>query len=159
MKCVISIDMQNGIGMSNRIPWHIPLDLKRFRELTSNSTLLMGSNTFFSLPINKRPLPGNDRKSIVITRRPFDAKFDPYRSFENLHITTWYDLRVDDNMTVIGGADIFDLFFNEITTLYLTVVRSTYPCDRFLKFNWNDWIIVERQSFVDHEYYVLHKKL
>ena len=65
MKCIIATDMYNGIGKNNTLPWKNSKDLNRFRELTENSTMVMGSKTFFSLPINKRPLPGKYRKSIV----------------------------------------------------------------------------------------------
>lgn len=48
------------------LPWHIPEDMKHFRELTKNSVVIMGKNTYFSLPEKFRPLPG--RRNIVFTR-------------------------------------------------------------------------------------------
>lgn len=158
MKCVMSMDERFGIGAFNRLPWSIPSDLARFKNLTKNATIVMGSKTFFSLPINRRPLPGEYRISIVLTRNPSDSKFDPYRSCRNLHIVRPGELVRDPNMIVIGGSEVFDLLSNDIDTMHLTVVRSTYACDTFLNFDWRHWNTVEVQEWNDHVYYVLERK-
>ncbi|WP_310795909.1 dihydrofolate reductase [Herbiconiux daphne] len=56
------------IGDQGAIPWHLPEDLARFRELTAGSTVVMGRRTWDSLPERFRPLPG--RTNIVVTRQP-----------------------------------------------------------------------------------------
>jgi len=153
----MSMDERGGIGISNRLPWHIPSDLVRFKQLTQGTTVVMGSKTFFSLPINKRPLPGGNRTSIVLTRDPSDFKFDSYRNHPNLHIITLDQFSYDDNMIIIGGAEVFDLFFNYINVFHLSVIKSTYECDCFLNVRWDDWIVSEFQEYTDHTYYVLLK--
>ena len=60
------MDKQCLIGSNQALPWHIPEDMKRFRELTTGYAVLMGKNTYFSLPEKVRPLP--NRRNIVITR-------------------------------------------------------------------------------------------
>ena len=151
------MDEKGGIGISNRLPWHIPSDLVRFKQLTQNSTLVMGSKTFFSLPINKRPLPDGNRTSIVLTRDPSDSKFDPYRHHSNLHIVTLEQFLPDENMIVIGGSEVFDLFYKDIHVLHLSVIKSTYDCDCFLNLKWTDWQVFEKQEYNDHTYYILKK--
>jgi dihydrofolate reductase len=63
---ILAMDEHCLIGSHQSLPWHIPEDMKRFRELTTGHTVLMGKNTYFSLPEKVRPLP--NRRNIVITR-------------------------------------------------------------------------------------------
>ena len=60
---------RNGvIGNNNALPWHLPEDLKHFKELTTGHAVIMGRKTWESLPARFRPLPG--RQNIVVTRDP-----------------------------------------------------------------------------------------
>jgi dihydrofolate reductase len=63
---ILAMDEHCLIGSNQSLPWHIPEDMKRFREFTTGYTVLMGKNTYFSLPEKVRPLP--NRRNIVITR-------------------------------------------------------------------------------------------
>lgn len=160
MRCVLAMDARGGIGHHGVLPWHNSEDLKRFRTLTDASTMVMGSKTFFSLPINKRPLPGNSRKSIVLTFNPNHTKFDPYRNFENLRIThaDTFDQDPDrDTAIVIGGADIFRKFQPDIQTLHLSVFRGDYQCDTFVRVDFSEWTVLHQEEYHDHTYYVLKK--
>jgi dihydrofolate reductase len=163
MKCIIATDMYNGIGKNNTLPWKNTNDLKRFRELTENSTMLMGAKTFFSLPINKRPLPGEHRKSIVLTFDPYAHKFENYKSCKNLQIMTidqfneTYTKDEQNEMMLIGGSQMFNLFFEDIHTLYLTVILGNYHCDTFVKMNVEDWKIYKHEKYEDSEYFILKK--
>ena len=66
---IVAMDDKRGIGKNNRLPWHIPEDLKRFKKLTSGHTIIMGRKTFESiLSYTGKPLP--DRINMVITRNP-----------------------------------------------------------------------------------------
>ena len=65
------MDHARLIGSNNSLPWHIPEDLRRFREFTTGYTVLMGKNTYFSLPEKVRPLP--NRRTIVMTRGQIDG--------------------------------------------------------------------------------------
>jgi len=163
MKCIFATDMYNGIGKNNTLPWKNIRDLKRFREMTENSTMVMGSKTFFSLPINKRPLPGKCRKSIVLTFDPHASKFENYKDCGNLKIMTFdcfletYTKAERNEMMLIGGSEMFNLFFEDIRTLYLTVVLGNYHCDQFLKVNIQDWKICKHDKYEDSEYFILKK--
>ncbi len=75
---IVAIDKNNLIGNNNSLPWNYPEDLKYFREITLNKTVLMGKNTFISiLNRNNKPLP--KRKNIVVSHDK-NLKFD----FENV---------------------------------------------------------------------------
>ena len=65
---IVAIAENNGIGKNNDLLWHISADLKRFKQITLDHTVIMGKNTFLSLPV--RPL--KNRRNIVITDNPSD---------------------------------------------------------------------------------------
>lgn len=76
---ILAMDHSLLIGSKNGLPWHIPEDLKRFKELTTGEIVVMGRNTYFSLPEKFRPLP--NRRNIVITRTEIDS-IESYRSID-----------------------------------------------------------------------------
>lgn len=65
---IVAADLRNGIGIRNTLPWHLSDDLKRFKAITSENVVIMGRNTWFSLP--KRPLP--NRQNVVLTLEPLN---------------------------------------------------------------------------------------
>lgn len=83
MKITAILAMTNDgiIGKNNSLPWDIPEDLKRFKELTTNQIVIMGRNTFFSLPEKFRPLP--NRRNIVFSSEKI-ADVETVESFEEL---------------------------------------------------------------------------
>jgi dihydrofolate reductase len=129
---------ENGvIGRENTIPWHLPADLNRFRQRTTGHHIIMGRTTFESIG---RPLPG--RTSIVITHT---LDFDP----EGAHAAPNLDnaLRLaeaDDEVFVIGGAQIYRLALPRADRLYLTIVHAAVPGDTYFPpFDPDDWRLVE----------------
>tara|TARA_Y100000389_G_scaffold205133_1_gene263766 strand:+ start:2495 stop:3001 length:507 start_codon:yes stop_codon:yes gene_type:complete len=167
MKCIVAHDNKFGIGKNNKLPWNIPEDLKRFRKLTEHSTMIMGSKTFFSLPINKRPLPGKYRKSIVITYEPNDSKFDEYRKTENLFVYTMdefmtkYTSNQRDDMFVIGGSEIIKLFKPLIREIHVTRVFGDFQCDTFIRVDelTSTWEMTVHEEYKDHDYSVYKMKI
>ena len=125
----VAIAENNAIGKDNRLPWHLPEDLKRFKALTMGKTMIMGRNTFESLP---GLLPG--RQHIIITR---DISFKPGSNHEN--ITVAHDLpavlagyqHTDEEAFVIGGADIYAQALPFCQKLYLTIVHQSFEGDAF----------------------------
>ncbi len=69
------------IGNSGTLPWHIPADLKHFKEITDGGIVVMGKNTYLSLPETYRPLP--NRRNIVLSRSGFD-EIESYSSIEEM---------------------------------------------------------------------------
>ena len=113
---------QNGvIGRDGTLPWHIPADLKRFKELTMNTVMVMGRRTFESLP---GLLPG--RRHVVLTR-------DPYWRAEGAQVAHDIEealtLGAGQPVSVIGGADIFRLFLPLADRIELTEVLAEVPGD------------------------------
>jgi dihydrofolate reductase len=112
----------NGvIGKDNRLPWHIPGDLKRFKQLTMGSAMIMGRKTFDSLP---GILPG--RRHIVMTR-------DPEWKLEGVEVARDVDSAIllagTEPISVIGGAAIFELFEPLADKIELTEVIAEVDGD------------------------------
>ena len=116
---------QNGvIGRGGTLPWHIPADLKRFKELTMGSAMVMGRKTFESLP---GLLPG--RRHIVFTR---DREWNAEGTEVAHSVEEALELAGDERISVIGGADIFRLFLPRAQRIELTEVLAEIEGDTFM---------------------------
>ena len=116
---------QNGvIGRGGKLPWHLPADLKRFKALTMGSVMVMGRKTFDSLP---GLLPG--RRHVVLTR-------DPNWSADGAEIARSVEEALElargERVSVIGGAEIFDLFLPLADRIELTEVLENVPGDTIM---------------------------
>ena len=116
---------QNGvIGRGGTLPWHIPADLKRFKALTMGTAMIMGRKTFESLP---GLLPG--RRHIVLTRdRQWRAEGAEVVHNAEEALSAAGELPV----TIIGGAEIFDLFLPVTRRIEMTEVLADVEGDTFL---------------------------
>ena len=113
---------QNGvIGRDGKLPWHLPADLRRFKDLTMGTVMVMGRKTFDSLP---GLLPG--RRHVVLTR-------DPRWCADGAHVAHDIEealtLAGGQPISVIGGADIFSLFLPLADRIELTEVLAEVPGD------------------------------
>ena len=116
---------ENGvIGRDGKLPWHLPADLKHFKTLTMGSAMVMGRKTFGSLP---GLLPG--RRHIVLTRdRAWKAE-----GAEVAHdLEAALRLAGGEPISVIGGADIFELFLPVADRIELTEVLEDVSGDTFI---------------------------
>lgn len=154
MKLIIACDPNGGIGYQNRLPWsNIQGDLPRFKRLTSGKTVIMGRNTWDSLP--KKPLPG--RINIVVSTRPLEAEYDNVIRASELN--NWN--RPDDvEFWLIGGAKLISSYWKEIDEIHLTKVYDHYTCDTFI-----DLLYIEAnftrtwsEVFPDHRYEIWKRK-
>lgn len=131
VKAILAVDRCNGgIGYQNKLPWSLPCDLKRFKQLTWGQTIVMGVSTAQSL---KKPLPG--RNNIVITRTATfnmradlvalrDAGFD-IRHADELIGASLADWAVDGgDVWVIGGVGLYDNYGDHITEWHVTLVEA-----------------------------------
>ena len=114
------------IGSKNGLPWHIPEDMKRFKEFTTGGIVVMGRNTYLSLPERFRPLP--NRRNIVITRTPIEG-VECCSSIE-LFITSMQKERVEQ-VWLIGGASLYDQFFAQwlVDRVELTLLDGVHEWD------------------------------
>ena len=148
MKLIIACDPNGGIGYENRLPWtNIQGDLPRFKRLTDGHPVIMGRNTWDSLP--KKPLP--NRINIVVTTRPFEQE----------GVTCVNDIMDhSDFYWLIGGARLVNQCWQYINEVHLTKVYDHYTCDTFIDLVYLEANFVRTWSemFPDHRYEIWKRK-
>lgn len=136
---IVAIAENNAIGKDNRLLWHIPGDLKRFKKITSGHTVIMGKRTYESLPL--RPLP--NRTNIVITDVPGElipGCLMAYSIEDAMNICN-----KDEENFVIGGESVYRQFLPLADKLYLTVIRKPFEADAFFpEINFDEWKLIEK---------------
>ncbi len=154
---VVAMDETGGIGKNNHLPeWKIKEDLDFFRNLTIGHTVVMGMNTFLSLPLRRRPLP--NRFNIVITRDPKKySSFYPEVHFINLDTNKNISECIPNEyktgkIFIIGGSQIYDLFLDVCDAIYITHIKGDYGCNVKLDLHkytsWeNKTELVEKSNF------------
>jgi dihydrofolate reductase len=120
---VVAIDRAGGIGVDNRLPWHLPEDLAHFKRVTSGHAILMGRRTFDSIG---RPLP--NRRNIVITRNA-DWACPGVQTCASLPEAL--RLVAGSPAFIIGGAQIFSESMELVEQLIVTEIDKTFECDTF----------------------------
>jgi dihydrofolate reductase len=136
LSIIVAIAEDNGIGFKNELLAHISNDLKRFKEITAGSTVVMGRNTWLSLP--KRPLP--KRQNIVITNINSE-KFEGAEMAESIEGAIAICPENAESF-VIGGAMVYKQFFELADKLYITHIHKTFEADTFFpKIDLNVWKI------------------
>ncbi len=154
-KIIVAAVAENGvIGQDDDIPWHYPEDLKHFREVTMGHPVVMGSNTYRSLPDDYRPLPG--RTNIVLTRSEMDAD-ESVRLANSLDEAWRIARKLDDQVYIIGGASVYAQTIEDADRMILTEVHEEPEGDTYFP-DWNreNWEEVDRDgrgelSFVEYE--------
>jgi dihydrofolate reductase len=140
---IAAIGKNNELGYKNDLIWHLPDDLKFFREKTTGKTIVMGYNTFLSLP---KLLP--NRKHIVLSSDKLDIK--DVTSFTNLEDLIKFIKEIDEEVFIIGGASLYKQFIGLVDKMYLTEVESEFKeADvYFPEFNKDEW---ERIELLENE--------
>lgn len=141
---VAAVANNNVIGNENRLIWHLPADLKHFKELTTGHTMIMGRKTFESIG---QPLKG--RKTIVVTTQPdYDAQgCQLAHSIEEAIKMVKHEKEV----FIAGGAEIYrqtiDLYYTR--RIYLTRIYANFEGDTFFpEIDPEKWQVIERE---DHQ--------
>ena len=135
----------NGvIGKDNALPWHVPEDMAHFRKQTSGAPVIMGRNTWDSLPPRFRPLPG--RTNIVVTRQhDWQANGAIAVASVSDAITTCDALGAPDAW-VIGGEQIFAQTMPLAQRAIVTEIDQTFEGDAFAPLFSADWRELHRES-------------
>jgi len=139
---LIAAMSENGvIGSNNALPWHLPEELKYFREITRGKPVIMGRKTFESM--SSKPLP--NRLNIILTH--------------TLHFTAT-DCRVVhsvdaalkaagdcEEIMIMGGAEIYKAFLPFASRIYLTVVHQNYRGDTYFPaVDWQEWKTISEEK-------------
>jgi dihydrofolate reductase len=138
---LIAAVSDNGvIGRDNRLPWHLPADLRHFKSLTTGHHMIMGRRTWDS--IGRRPLPG--RPTIVVTR---DASYSADGAKVAHSISEALDLvQADDEVFIAGGEAIYRLALSVADRIHLTRVHADFEGDtRFPEIDLEEWRVVHEE--------------
>jgi len=156
LSIIVATDLNGLIGKENTLPWHLPADLKYFKETTTGKTVIMGRKTFESIG---KPLP--NRKNIVISKSGFNYEgVDIFNSLEEA-------IEKNPNSFLIGGSQLYKYAMdnNLVTDLYHTqIVHEFEPGDAYFYFNLNEWDIIsykENNKDEKNNYnynYIVYKK-
>ncbi len=138
---IVAVDKNNLIGAKGTLPWHIPEDLQRFKEITMGHAVIMGRKTYESIG---RPLPG--RTMVVISKTMKSQEGISVFSSLNKAISA---LQGDAEVFVIGGARVFLEALPIANKLYLTRIDHVFAGDvYFPNVTWNDWEEISKKSLV-----------
>ncbi len=139
---VVAASSNNGIGLKGKLLWHLPADLKHFKNVTWGMPVIMGRKTYDSLG---KALPG--RKNIVITRQQ-DWKAEGVVAVQRIYDALFVANETDaSEVMIIGGGEIYKAFFERAQRIYLTRVEATPEADSFFPdLNPSQWRLVSQKD-------------
>lgn len=147
LSIIVAISENNVIGKDNKLLWHLPEDLKRFKKLTTGHTIIMGRKTFESLG---GILP--DRTHIVLTR---DINYNIDSDFVKvIHDITDLEKYINDDEEhfIIGGAIVYNQLIKMAKKMYVTKIHKTFEGDAYFpKINEEEWEVIEREKGLKDE--------
>lgn len=150
MTLVVATDLNGTIGKDNELIWHLPNDLKRFKELTTGHPVIMGRKTFDSIfDYLKKPLP--NRTNIVVSRNR-DYQREGIVIANGLEEAINKAQHLDQEIFVIGGAEIYKQCLSLASKIELTLVKDSFDGDvYFPKINLETWEEVRREEHTKDE--------
>jgi len=152
------MDENRLIGSNNDLPWHLPADLQRVKQLTTGHAIILGRKNYESIG---RPLP--NRKNIVITTNP---DYEAPGCIVVNSIDAAIDAAEGEDIYIFGGARIYEQMFDLAERMYLTLIHATFEGDTwFPEYKPGDWEVIEQQDFsaddrnkYDYSFVTLEKK-
>jgi len=143
---IVAIAQNFAIGKNNELLFHLPNDLKRFKQITTGHPVIMGRNTLLSLP--KGALP--NRRNVVITDNP-EEKFDRCEMVFSIDEAV-EAVKDESEAFIIGGGMIYRQFFPVAGKLYLTVVHQDFDADvYFPEIDYSQWEEIAREDLFDEK--------
>ena len=139
---IVAAASNNAIGKDGKMPWHLPADMKHFKNITWGLPVVMGRKTFESLG---KLLPG--RKNIVITRQP-GWNAEGVVKVKNIEDALFVAKETDaKEVMVIGGGEIYNSLFEKARRIYLTRVEATPEADTFFpSLRSEEWYLMSQQN-------------
>ena len=152
IEAILAYDLNNGISKNGGIPWKSKTDLNFFYNKTKGNVVIMGRTTFLSLPENCRPL--KNRLNIVLTTNPeLYANDEKYKNVDNLIFTSdpniyqeilqnkeKYNasLSPDFKIIIIGGKQIYEIYFLLCQAVWVTRIKKDYQCDLLIDYDFSN---------------------
>ncbi len=150
LKLIVAMDANRGIGLNEKMPWHLPEEMKIFRTLTSGHSVLFGRKTFLGMGGMLK-----NRKHYVSTKQS-DFKVDGVEVVHNLIAFFKKHEKSDELIYVSGGASIYQQSFPYIQEAYISVLKESYHCDTFFPdFDLTQFELISKtnyDSFIHYHY-------
>ena len=144
MKAIACVDRFLGLGYKGQLLFHLKEDLRRFKDVTTGKTVVMGYNTYRSLPNGILPM----RTNIVLTKhhRIKDPRIITVKSEKELR--DYLDSRNihQDDIWLIGGEQLYKQFLGQCDELYLTIVDDVKKADSYFP-DLNGWKVTSSYEF------------
>lgn len=137
---IVAISENHVIGKDNKLMWHLPNDLKHFKEITTGHTVIMGRKTYDSVG---RPLP--KRRNIIVTRQAI--------SIEGCEVVNSIEAALalckeEAEVFIVGGAEIYKQSIKLTDRIYLTLIHQKFEGDTFFpEIDTRDWKEVSREDY------------
>ncbi len=147
MDAILALDSANGLSKDGIIPWQSKIDMQHFYNITKGNIVVMGKNTYFSLPAKNRPL--KNRLNVILTNNP-----DAYQPHHNAIFSTTknlYENIIEDSINyesllnkyfkviIIGGKQIYEKYLPECKNIWLTRIKKNYECDLTFEYNFSGY--------------------
>ena len=143
---IVAMAANRAIGLDNRMPWHLPADLKRFKQITMGSPVIMGRKTYEAIG---KALPG--RSNLIITRNTVYHQ-PGCQTFGDIE-TALQQCRNSEEVFVIGGATLYRALLPIADCLYLTLINQDFVGDTFFpEIDENCWRVIDRQDVFDDQF-------
>jgi len=141
---IVAISENHAIGKNNQLLWHMPADLKHFKDITAGHSIIMGRKTFDSVG---KPLP--KRRNIVVTRQDI--------TIPGCEVVKSIDEGIalcegEDEVFIGGGSEIYKQAMSKTNRIYLTIIHKTYDADTFFpEIDYSEWKETKREDFQPDE--------
>jgi dihydrofolate reductase len=136
---VVAIAENYAIGKHNQLLWHMPADLKHFKQITSGHTVIMGRKTYDSVG---KPLP--NRRNIIITRQ--DITIPGCEVVKSVDEALALSVN-EKEVFIVGGAEIYKLAMDKTDRVYLTIIHHLFDADSFFpEIDYMEWKEVSRED-------------
>ena len=147
LSIIVAKAKNNVIGKNNELIWKLPEDLKRFKQLTTGHTIIMGRKTFESLG---RVLP--NRKHIIFSQNPDFKVNDENVEIVHSMLQIQEYIESEEEHFVIGGAMIYNLLMPYVTKMYVTQIDKEFEGDAFFpRIDENIWEVIEKSEMMEDE--------
>lgn len=147
LSIIVAIANNNVIGKDNKLIWHLPEDLKRFKNITTGHTIIMGRKTFESLG---KVLP-NRKHVILCNDMELNIDNENVIVLEDISLLKEYIDSEEENF-VIGGATIYKLLMPYAQKMYITKIDEDFVGDvYFPKINEEEWKIIQEEEGIKNE--------
>ena len=140
LNMIVAVDENNRIGLNNKLPWNNKKDMKYFSKTTKgngNNAILMGKNTWLSLP--KKPLPNRYNVIMTTTENYNGLNYSSIKNFNN-DSELFKDI---ETLWIIGGSQIYNYFINIVDEIHISKIVGNYNCDTFFPKIPNNFKLIE----------------